>query len=76
MAKKKQKDEVGVWEQTIQREADEKHISFEKAAMQNIKYHKSLVDQGIPGSEQSYRFYENLLLRIMNRRAGGGEKKG
>lgn len=76
MGNKKQKDEAGLWEAAIQKQAKEKGISFERAAMENIKYHKSLADQGVFGGKESYRFFENLLLRIMGKRSGGNEKKG
>lgn len=76
MGNKKQKDEAGVWEAAIQGQAEKQGVSFERAAMENIKYHKSLADQGVLGGNESYTFFENLFLRIMGKRSGGSEKKG
>ncbi len=73
MAKKN--NEPSAWEISLRREAEKRGVPFEQVALESIKYHKSLADQGVPGGQESYTFYEKLLLRIMGKKGPGGEKK-
>ncbi len=72
----KKKDPKSAWEEALEMEAEKRGVSFEQVARENLDYDRSLVDQGVPGSKESYSFFRNMIESILHRRGSGGEKKG
>lgn len=72
----KRKDPKSIHEELLEIDARKRGIPFEQAAKENLEYHQSLEDQGIPGGKESNNFFKNMLESILHRRGGAGEKKG